>query len=64
MRLKKSIYRWDHEHLITKATMSDPQIHLTVFMKIKKFSPHILYILGELLQTIVVTKASPMNWAY
>jgi hypothetical protein len=44
--------------------MSHPQIHLTVFVKIKKFSPQILYILDELVRTIVVTKASLMNWAY
>jgi hypothetical protein len=39
---KEEHYRWDCEHLITKATMS--QIHLTVFVKLKKFSPQILYI--------------------
>jgi hypothetical protein len=61
---KEEHYRWDREYLITKATMSHPQIHLTVFVKIKKFSPQILYILGELVRTIVVRKASPMNWSY
>jgi len=33
---KEEQYRWDCEYLITKATMSHPQIHLTVFLKIKK----------------------------